>query len=236
MSSIFQGLCNSAGRLKTGAAPIAAYFRGLPLNAAGEVVIGPGPVTRFQHGMPYNAAGAIVGILSTAPSDYGSGATPHGPNGELGFSLVATAIANFHQGVPYSAAGEYCPSSVAGLATIVAKDFTLTPAVVSVATAGYRLSPLSGVLAPDGVYAGGNIDLILAQDNDAFYISTANNLPFPGIAGILAVQFGPYIGPNRITMAWDGFDRYTAVEPGIYTYMVSQIGLTTGLRLSGSPP
>ena len=236
MSSVFQGLLNAAGRIKNGAGPATKYFRGLPLNAAGEVVTGAGPVTRFDQGMPFNAAGSIVGIQAANPSDYGPGATPYGPNGELGIAALAAPIANFHQGVPYDASGLLCVAALGGAAVIVSKDFTLTSAQVSLTTVGYRLSPAAGTLAPDNIYAGGTIDLILAQDNDAFYISTGTNTPFSGIAGNLAVQVGVYQGPTRIVATWDGFDRYEGSSVGIYNYMVSKIGQTIALRLSGAPP
>jgi len=236
MSSVFQGLISAAGRIKNGAAPITQYFRGLPLNAAGEVVSGAGPVTRFDQGIPFNAAGAIVGIQAANPSDYGPGATPYGPNGELGIAALAAPVSVFFQGVPYDANGLLCVAQLVGAAVIVSKDFTLTSAQVSISTVGYRLSPLSGTLAPDNTYAGGTADLILAQDNDTFYVSTGTNTPFPGIAGNLAVQVGVFQGPTRIVATWDGFDRYLGSAPGIYNYMVSKIGQTIALRLSGAPP
>lgn len=236
MSSAFQGLLNAAGRIKNGAAPITTYFRGLPLNAAGEVVSGAGPVTRITQGIPFNAAGGVVGIQAANPTDYGPGATPYGPNGELGIAQVATPIANFHQGVPYDANGLLCVASVAAESTIVAKNFTLTPAQVSPTTVGYRLSPLAGVLAPDGAYAGGTVDLVLAESNDTFYVSTQTNAQFPGISGNLAIAVGVFQGPTRIVATWDGFDRYIGSTPGIYNYLSSLIGQTVALRLSGAPP
>jgi hypothetical protein len=235
MSSVFQGLTNAAGRIKNGAGPITQYFRGLPLNAAGEVVSGQGPVVGISQGMPFNAAGEIVGIQASAPSGYGPGATPYGPNGELEIAQVASPVATVYQGAPYNVDGLYCVSTVGGTTVIVSKDFTLTPAQVSSTTIGYRLSPLSGTLAPDNTYAGGAIDLMLAQDSDEFYISTQTNAQFPGIAGNLAVQIGPYVGPGRLILSWDGFDRYIGSQPGIYTYLQDQLALATSLRLSGAP-
>ena len=233
MSSIFQGLV-VAGKLNVGAGPIARYFRSLPLNAADAVVVGSGPIVRFAQGIPRNAAGEVVGLRATTATELGPGATPYGPNGEIEGDSVSAATL-FYQGVPYTAGGLYATNGVGGAPVIVSKDFTLTPAQVSASTAGYRLSPLAGTLAPDNAYGGGNIDLVLAQSDDTFYVSTATNLPFPGISGNLAVALGVYQGPSRMILTWDGFDRYITTEPGIYTYMQSLIAGTVSLRLSAAP-
>ena len=233
MSSIFQDLI-AAGKLNVGSGPITHYFRSLPLNAANAVVIGAGPIVRVAHGIPYNAAGEVAGLRATTATDHGSGATPYGPNGELeGDNVAAAAVV--YQGVPYTAGGVYATNGAGGAPIIVSKDFTLTPAQVSATTIGYRLSPLAGVLAPDNVYGGGNVDLVLGQDSDAFYVSTATNLPFPGISGNLAVAIGVYQGPTRIVLHWDGFDRYIATEPGIYSYLQTIISTPVLLRLSAAP-
>jgi len=235
MSSIFQGLLDSTGRIKTGVGPIVSYFRSLPLNAAEEVVVGTGPIVLFSQGIPRNAAGEVVGLRSAQASFYGPGATPYGPNGELEAAPAPEPINLYWQGVPYTAGGIYATTGVGGAPAIIVKDFTLTPATVSSASAGYRLSPAAGTLAPDLNFAGGTIDLVLATDFDHFSISTGTNALFPGGSGNLAVQFGPYVGPGRLIMAWDGFDRYAVIQSGIYNYMVSQIGLPTALRLSIAP-
>jgi len=235
MSSIFQGLLDSNGRIRTGAGPIVTHFRSLPLNAAEEVVVGSGPIVYYSAGIPRNAAGEVVGLQSTQASFYGPGATPYGPNGELEAAPPPEPIAFYYQGVPYVAGGVYAGSGAGGAPAVIAKNFTLTPGIISSTSAGYRLSPLAGTLAPDQTFAGGTIDLVIASDIDLFAISTGSGAPFPGASGNLSVQIGPYLGPNRLIMTWDGFDRYDIVQEGIYTYMVDQIGLPTDLRLSIAP-
>ena len=234
MSSVFQGLLDANGRIKTGLGPTVSFFRGLPLNAAGEVVGGAGPIVQFSQGIPFNAAGAVVGLQSTQPTDYGPGATPYGPNGELEVAPVGV-ISSFHQGVPYNAGGVYCTSGAGGAATIVAKDFTLTPAQISVSSAGYRAAPAAGTLAPDAVYAGGTVALVQAVDTDEFRVQPTGGVQFPGISGNLAVQLGPYLGPSRLVLTWDGIDRYTANVPGLYEYFVANIGVGLAMRLSAAP-
>lgn len=236
MSSIFQGLLDANGRIRvSNTGPIVSYFRGLPFNAAGEIVGGTGPVTHFSQGIPFNAAGAVVGLQSTQPTDYGPGATPYGPNGELEFAPVGV-VDHFYQGVPYNANGLYCTSGAAGAPVIVSKDFTLTPAVISPSSAGFRAAPAAGTLAPDAVYAGGTIVLVQAVDDDEFRVQNTGSVEFAGISGNLAVQIGPYIGSGRLVLTWDDTSGwYFTNQPGIYAYMVQQIGLPTSLRLSAAP-
>ena len=233
MNSIFQDLI-VAGKLNVGSGPITHFFRSLPLNAANAVVLGAGPITHVAHGIPYNAAGEVVGLRATTATDHGSGATPYGPNGELGGDNVAAATV-VYQGVPYTAGGVYATNATGGAPVIVSKDFTITPAQVSVSTIGWRLSPAAGTLTPDNVYGGGNVDLVLGQDNDDFYVSTSTNLPFPGISGNLAVAISVYQGPTRLVLHWDGFDRYTVNEPGLYGYLQTIVGTPVPLRLSAAP-
>jgi hypothetical protein len=228
------GLLTAAGRLSSGLAPITHYFRSLPLNANDEVVVGSGPIAYTEQGIPFNAAGEVVGLQATSPSDYGPGATPYGPNGEIEADPTSP-IAFFYQGVPYTANGVYAASGAGGAPAIVSKDFTLTPDQVSPTTAGYRLSPLAGSLAPDDTYAGDSISLVLAQETDEFSITPLGGVPFPGISGNLAVTLGVYSGPTRLVLEWDIDRYYLPLEPGIYNYMVGQIGVGTLLRLSGAP-
>lgn len=232
MSGVFQGLVNSSGRLRVGVGPITHRFRGLPFNAANEIVVGAGPISLFSQGIPFNAAREMVGLQAVQPSYYGSGATPYGPNGELVAQPVAPA--RFYQGTPYNANGGYAGSGVGGGATIVAKDFTLTPAVISASSVGYRFSPAAGTLAPDRLYAGGTIDIIQAVNDDSIRLETVGDVAFPGISGNLTLQLPIYLGPNRIIMAWDGF-WYSAHEPGIYAYLSDKIGVGLSMRLSAAP-
>jgi large exoprotein involved in heme utilization and adhesion len=234
MSSIFQGLLNASGRLKTGVGPIASYFRSLPLNAAGEVVAGSGPITYFEQGIPRNAAGAVVGINATQPTDYGPGALPYGPNGEIVGGGTVPAIAFYHQGVPYDSAGRYCGTTNPGQ-TVVTADLTITPAVISVSSVGYRLSPLAGALTPTA-YAGGTVVLAQATDLDEFRVQNTGSVQFPGIIGNLTVQLPAYLGPNRMVLPWSSTSGwYSVSQPGIYAYITGLIGLPTTMRLSAAP-
>lgn len=116
----------------------------------------------------------------------------------------------------------------------VVKSFTITPGQISVSSAGYRLSPAAGVLAPDAAFGGGNIILFQANDNDTLRVQNTGGVQFPGISGDLYVRIGPYIGPGRIVLHWD-IDLYSATVPGIYNYMVDQIALATGMIISADP-
>jgi hypothetical protein len=234
MSSIFQGLLSATGRLKTGVGPIASYFRSLPLNAAGEVVSGSGPITSFCAGIPRNAAGAVVGIQAAQPTDYGPGATPYGPNGELVGGGTVPAIARFYQGIPYDSAGRFCGTSTPA-ATVVAADLTLTPGQISPSSEGYRLSPLVGTLVP-AAYGGGTVTLVQAVNDDHIRVQNTGGVQFPGISGNLTMQLPIYLGPNRIILGWVAASGwYEWVEPGIYAYFVQRRGLATTMRLSASP-
>jgi len=233
MSGVFQGLMDSNGRLPAGGGPITHHFRGLPFNALGQVVFGTDPIVWYDQGIPFNAAGEIVGLQATQATDYGPGAMPYGPNGELEVGVLGPAF--FHQGVGFTPGGVLAVTAAGGAPVIVTKEFTLTPAQISVSSAGFRASPVAGTLAPDAVYAGDTVVLVQATDSDQFRIQNTGGVQFPGISGNVAVQLGPYIGPGRIVAAWDGV-YYSAVVPGLYNYMVSQIGLPTGLRFSAAPP
>jgi hypothetical protein len=232
MSGVFQGLMDSNGRLPVGVGPITHHFRGLPFNALNQVVYGEAPIVGYDQGIPFNAAGEVVGLQATQATDYGPGAMPYGPNGELEVGVLGPAF--FHQGVGFTAGGVLAVTAAGGAPVIVTKDFTLTPAQISVTSAGFRAAPAAGTLAPDTVYAGGTVVLVQATDDDEFRIQNTGSVEFSGISGNLAVQLGPYVGPGRIVMAWD-VNTYFAVVPGIYTYMVDQIGTPTGLRLSAAP-
>jgi len=232
MSGVFQGLMDSNGRLPVGGGPITHHFRGLPFNALNQVVFGADPITRYDQGIPFNAAGEIVGLQATQATDYGPGATPYGPNGELEIGVLGPGF--FHQGVGFTPGGVLAVTAAGGAPIIVAKEFTLTPGTISVSSAGYRLSPLVGTLTPDAAYAGGTVVLVQATDTDQFRIQNTGSVQFPGISGALSVQIGPYVGPGRILASWDG-QYYSAVVPGIYAYMVAQIGIGTGLRFSAAP-
>jgi surface protein len=234
VSGVFQGLLDTNGRINVGVGPVVSYFRGLPLNASGQVVVGAGPITRFDQGIPFNDAGEVVGLQTTEPSRYGPGATPYGPNGELCAEPSGT-IARYYQGVPYNAGGVYCGSGTLEEPIIISKDFTLTPAQVSSTTIGYRLSPLSGAITPDNAFGGGSIANILAINDDVFQIAPVGGAPFPDTSGNLAFQIGPYVGPNRIILTWDGFDRYVATVPGIYVLFQEYLGAAQGIRLSAAP-
>jgi hypothetical protein len=224
---------SATGRFNTGAGPIVNHFRSIGLNAAEEIVVGAGPITQFSQGIPRNANGEVVVLEAAQATQFGSGATPFGPNGEVEVSSGAVPIAEYHQGVPYTAGGVYA-SNIVGGPVIIAKDFQVTPAQFSISSAGYRGSPLAGVLAPDATFAGGTIDLVATTDEDVFSIKTVANAQFPSGSGNLAVQFGPYIGPGRLILSWD-IDRYSITQPGINAYMVQQIGIATPLRLSIAP-
>jgi hypothetical protein len=234
VSSVFQGLLDANGRISVGTGPTVSYFRGLPLNAAREVIVGAGPITRFNEGIPFNAAGEVVGIQATQPSDFGPGATPYGPNGELA-AAPAAAINNFHQGVPYNANGVYCGSGAGTAPTIISKNFTLTPAQVSSTTVGYRAAPASGTLAPDNVYGGGTIATLLVGNDDVLQVGPTGGAIFPSTAGNLSVAIGVYQGPTRIILVWDGISLYTGNEPGLYVYLQGLIGTPTAVRISAAP-
>jgi len=232
MSGVFQGLMDSNGRLPVGGGPITAHFRGLPFNALGQVVFGADPIVWYDQSIPFNAAGEIVGLQATNATDYGPGAMPYGPNGEIEIGVLGPGF--FHQGVGFTPGGVIAVTAAGGAPVIVAKNFTLTPAQISVTSAGFRAAPAVGTLAPDAVYAGGTVILVQATDADEFRIQNTGSVQFPGITGNLAVQLGPYVGPGRIVTSWNG-SFYSAIVPGIYTYMVAQIGIGTGLRLSAAP-
>jgi len=234
VSSIFQDLI-VAGKLNVGSGPITHYFRSLPLNAANAVVLGAGPIVHVAHGIPYNAAGAVVGLRATTATDHGPGATPYGPNGELeGDNVAAAAVV--YQGVPYTAGGVYATNGVAGAPAIISKDFTITPAQVSVSTRGFRAAPAAGALTPDNVYGGGAVSLVLVQDDDITYVTPTGNAIFPATSGNLAMAIGVYQGPTRIVLPWNVANgRYQASEPGLYAYMQSIIGIATQFRLSAAP-
>jgi len=233
MSSIFQGLLDANGRISVGAGPAVSYFRSLPLNAAGQIVVGAGPITEFCQGIPRNAAGAVVGLQSTSPTFYGPGATPYGPNGELESAPAPAAVALSYQGVPYTANGIYCGSGAGGSPIIVAKDFTLTSAQFSVSLVGWRGAPAAGTLAPDAAFGSGTMTLVTAGSDDKFDV-VFGTYP-PGISGQLSVQLPIYLGPTRLVLGWDGFDRFTDVVPGIYAYLQSKIGVGLAMRLSAAP-
>lgn len=219
--------------MKTGGGPATHFFRGLPINADGAVVFGAGPVAYWSSGIPFNAGGAVVGLQAADPSIYGPGATPYGPNGEL-CAVVLGTVAQVHQGVPYTAEGVYCASSLPNTLAIVAKDFTLTPAQVSSTSVGYRLSPAAGTLAPDNVYGGGSIATILATDEEFLQVAPVGGAPFPGISGNLTLQIGPYVGAERIILTWD-VNVYTAAVPGIFALMQDYIGTPQAVRLAAAP-
>jgi hypothetical protein len=234
MSSIFQGLLNASGRLRTGVGPIASYFRSLPLNAAGEVVTGPDPITYFCQGIPRNAANAVVGIGAAQPTDYGPGALPLGPNGEIVGGGTVPAIASFYQGIPYDSAGRFCGTTNPGT-SVVAADLTLTPNTISSASEGFRAAPAAGTLVP-ATYGGGTVTLVQAVDTDNFRIQNTGGVQFPGIQGNLTAQLPIYLGPNRILLGWVAASGwYEAIQPGIYAYLVQRRGLATTLRLSAAP-
>jgi len=233
VSSVFQGLLDANGRISVGTGPTVSYFRGLPFNAAGAIVVGAGPITRFSQGIPFNAAGEVVGIQATQPSDYGPGATPYGPNGEL-VSAPAAVIDHFYQGVPYNANGVYCGSGAAGAPTIISKNFTLTPAQVSVSTVGYRAAPAAGTLAPDNVFGGGTIATLLVGDDDVLQVGPTGGAIFPSTAGNLSVAIGVYQGPTRIILTWD-INIYHGNEVGLYAYLRGLIGVPTAVRISAAP-
>jgi hypothetical protein len=226
-------LLNASGRLKTGAGPIASYFRGLPLNAAGEVVTGNGPIVHFNAGIPYNHDGAVVGIGAAQPSDYGPGALPYGPNGEIVGGGIIPPIAFFHQGVPYDVDGRFC-GTTAPVDEVVAANLTLTPAVISSTSAGFRAAPAAGTLVPATLF-GGTIILLQAIDDGTVYVQNTGGVEFPGISGNITMQIGPYLGSNRVILTWDNIDRYIANEPGLYAYMIQQTGIATTVRFSGAP-
>ena len=221
------------GRLPVGVGPITSHFRGLPFNALGQVVFGTDPIVRYDQGIPFNALGEVVGLQATQATDYGPGAMPYGPNGELEGGVLGPSF--FHQGVGFTAGGVLAITAAGGAPVIVSKDFTLTPGQISASSAGYRLSPLVGAIAPDAVYAGGSVILVQATDTDEFRIQNTGGVQFPGISGNLTAQIGPYLGPNRVLLHWD-VNTYIAAVPGMYAYMVGQIGIGTGLRLSAAPP
>jgi hypothetical protein len=234
MSSIFQGLLSATGRLKTGAGPIASYFRSLPLNAAGEVVAGNDPITYFCQGIPRNAANEIVGILAAQPTDYGPGALPQGPNGEIVGGGTVPAIAFYHQGIPYDSAGRFCGTSTPA-ETVVSANLTITPNVISASSDGFRSSPAVGTLVP-ATFGGGTIVLVQAVNDDAIRIQNTGSVQFPGIRGNLTMQYGPYVGSNRILLGWNSVSGwYEWNQPGIYNYFVSQRGVAGTLRLSAAP-
>ena len=233
MSGVFQGLMDSNGRLLVGGGPITAHFRGLPFNALGQVVFGADPIVWYDQSIPFNAAGEIVGLQATNATDYGPGAMPYGPNGEIEIGVLGPGF--YHQGVGFTPGGVIAVTAAGGAPVIVAKDFTLTPAVISATSAGFRAAPAAGTLAPNAVYAGGTVILIQATDADEFRVQNTGSVQFPGISGALSVQLGAYLGPNRINTSWDGV-YYSAIVPGIYAYMVQQIGLGTALRFSAAPP
>jgi len=232
MSGVFQGLMDVNGRLPVGVGPITYYFRGLPFNALNQVVFGADPIVSYNQGIPFNAAGEVVGLQATQATDYGSGAMPYGPNGELEIGVLGPAF--FHQGVGFTPGGVLAATAAGGAPIIVSKDFTVTPAQISVSSAGFRASPVAGTLAPNAAYAGGTVVLVQATDTDQFRIQNTGSVQFLGISGALSVQIGPYVGPGRILASWDG-TYYSAVVPGIYAYMVQQIGLGTGMRFSAAP-
>jgi hypothetical protein len=234
VTSLFKGFVNAAGKLTFGVAPITNYFRGLPLNAAGAIVVGAGPIVRYEQGMPFNAAGAVVGLSATTATRHGPGATAYGPNGELEGNSV-NAVSVIHQGVPYTAGGVYATDGGGGAGTIVSKDFTMTPGVISASSTGYRTGPAVGTIAPDNVYAGGSFDLIQAVNDDTFRVETVGDVQFPGISGNLTLQLPAFIGPNRIILNWD-VNLYEAFVPGIYTYLTANIGIPLAMRLSAAPP
>jgi hypothetical protein len=233
MSSIFQGLLDASGRLNSGVGPIAFFFRSLPLNAAGQIVIGSGPIVRFEQGIPRNAAREVVGISAAQPSEYGPGALPYGPNNEIVGAGVVPPIAFYHQGVPYDAEGRYCGTSVP-VDEVVAANLTLTPAVISSTSAGFRAAPAAGTLVPATLF-GGTVILLQAIDDGTVYVQNTGGVEFTGISGNVTMQLGPYIGSNRVILTWDNIDRYVAEEPGLYAYLTQQIGVATTVRFSGAP-
>jgi len=234
MSSIFQGLLSATGRLRTGVGPIASYFRSLPLNAAGEVVAGNDPIAYVCQGIPRNAANEVVGIFAAQPTIYGPGALPQGPNGEIVGGGTAPAIAFYHQGVPYDSAGRFCGTSTPA-ETVVSANLTMTPGQISPSSEGFRAAPAVGTLAP-AAYGGGTVILVQATDTDLIRIQNTGGVQFPGISGNLTMQYGPYVGPNRIIVGWvpaSGWYEWNA--PGIYEYFVQQRGVAGTLRLSAAP-
>ena len=84
------------------------------------------------------------------------------------------------------------------------------------------------------MFAGDSVTLVQVTDADEFRVQTAGNAPFPGIVGNLSVQLGSFVGPWRIVMHWD-IDRYVASVPGMYSYMLEQLGVPTAVRFSGAP-
>lgn len=232
MSSIFQGLLDANGRINVGVGPAVSYFRSLPLNAAGAVVVGAGPITEFCQGVPRNAAGEVVGLQSTSPTFYGPGAMPYGPNGEIE-SAPLGVIDSFYQGIPYNANGVHCGNGAAGAPVIVAKNFTITGAQFSPSLVGYRFNPAAGTLAPDRTFGSGTMAQVAAGSDDKFDV-VFGTFP-PGISGSLSVQLPAYLGPTRLVLGWDGFDRFTDIVPGIYAYMQSNIGIGLSMRLSAAP-
>jgi hypothetical protein len=234
VSGVFQGLVSGTGRVVNGPGPVSYHFRGLPFNAAGEIVFAAdNEIAYFNQGIPFAADGTIVGLVGDSPSYFGPNATAYGPNGELVAKDEDAGV--YHQGVGYTAGGALCLNVVSSVPTLISKTFTLTPGQVSSTSYGWRASPPIGTLAPDATFAGGSMANILALNDDTFQIRPVGDTPFPGIQGNLAVVIGPYVGPSRIVLGWDGFFLYAAQVPGIYAYMEQQNGLETGLGLWGAP-
>lgn len=110
----------------------------------------------------------------------------------------------------------------------VVKNFTLTPAQISASSVGFRADPAGGTLEPNADFGGGTIILAQATIDDEFRIENSGGVPFAETSGKLYVRIGPYVGYSIILMPWD-VNRYSAAVPGIYNYLVSQIGLPTGM-------
>lgn len=224
VASVFQGLLNDQGRIRTGSGPVVSYFRGLPFNAEGNIVVEAGAVARYDQGIPFTASGAVA-ITLPPVQFYGPGASPYGSTGVLcalsGEPLEVPAF--YHQGVPYHSDGSlFVGGGVVGW----------SPAELfgsGEAGAWYDPSDLGSMYLDPGRTSPASVDQVVgiidpqisSPDSESLIQSTLSRRPilrqegslyfleFDGVDDVLFA--GPGFFPNMWSEPWEFWCAFTPV-------------------------
>jgi len=121
---------------------------------------------------------------------------------------------------------------LAGVVSVITKEFTIVYGQISVSSVGYKLSPPTGSIIPNDTFAGGQMVQFGSNDTDLCYVYPAAATPFPQITQELWISGGNLPFGESVHMGWD-IDRYAAHVTGVYQQMRNSIGLPMRIRLSG---